>query len=57
MTSSQQSPTISAAFPYEKQRLRVLGHDMAYVEVGQGDLIVLLHRNPTSSYLRRNALT
>ena len=38
MTSSQQSPTISAAFPYEKQRLRVLGHDMAYVEVGQGVL-------------------
>ena len=28
---------ISAAFPYRKQRQRVLGREMAYVEVGQGD--------------------
>jgi hypothetical protein len=32
---------ISAAFPYHKQRRRVLGCEMAYVEVGQGDPIVL----------------
>jgi hypothetical protein len=50
---TQQPSTISAEFPYEKQRLRVLGHAMAYVEVGQGDPIVLLHGNPTSSYLWR----
>ena len=42
---------ISAAFPYRKQRRQVLGTGMAYVEVGQGDPIVLLHGNPTSSYL------
>jgi haloalkane dehalogenase len=47
---------VSAAFPYKKQRLRVLGREMAYVEVGQGDPIVLLHGNPTSSYLWRNVL-
>jgi haloalkane dehalogenase len=47
---------ISATFPYQKQRRRVLGHEMAYVEVGQGDPIVLLHGNPTSSYLWRNVL-
>jgi len=47
---------ISAAFPYQKQRRRVLGGEMAYVEVGQGDPIVLLHGNPTSSYLWRNVL-
>jgi haloalkane dehalogenase len=47
---------ISAAFPYQKQRQRVLGREMAYVEVGQGDPIVLLHGNPTSSYLWRNVL-
>ena len=29
---------------------------MAYVEVGAGDPIVLLHGNPTSSYLWRNVL-
>jgi len=47
---------ISAAFPYHKQRRRVLGHEMAYVEVGAGDPIVLLHGNPTSSYLWRNVV-
>jgi haloalkane dehalogenase len=47
---------ISAAFPYHKQRRRVLGSEMAYVEVGAGDPIVLLHGNPTSSYLWRNVL-
>ena len=47
---------ISAAFPYQKQRRRVLGREMAYVEVGQGDPIVLLHGNPTSSYLWRNVI-
>jgi haloalkane dehalogenase len=47
---------ISAAFPYQKKRQRVFGSEMAYVEVGRGDPIVLLHGNPTSSYLWRNVL-
>jgi haloalkane dehalogenase len=47
---------ISATFPYQKQRRRVLGREMAYVEVGDGDPVVLLHGNPTSSYLWRNVL-
>jgi haloalkane dehalogenase len=47
---------ISAAFPYKKQRLEVHGSEMAYVEVGEGDPIVLLHGNPTSSYLWRNVM-
>src|SRR6201981_1671856 len=47
---------ISAAFPYKKQRRRVLGSEMAYVEVGEGDTIVLLHRNPNSSYICGNVL-
>jgi len=47
---------ISAVFPYQKQRRRVLGREMAYVELGEGDPIVLLHGNPTSSYLWRNVL-
>jgi len=47
---------ISAAFPYPKKRRRVLGREMAYAEVGQGDPFVLLHGNPTSSYLWRNVL-
>ena len=41
---------------HEKQRVEVLGHSMAYVETGEGDPIVFLHGNPTSSYLWRNVI-
>jgi len=41
---------------YPRQRVDVLGHSMAYVEVGQGDPIVFLHGNPTSSFLWRNVI-
>ena len=37
---------ISAAFPYKKQRRRVLDREMAYVAVGEGDPILFLHGNP-----------
>ncbi|MGF1598892.1 MAG: haloalkane dehalogenase [Acidimicrobiales bacterium] len=47
---------ISSAFPFEKKKLTVDGRTMAYVEVGEGDPIVLLHGNPTSSYLWRNII-
>ncbi len=47
---------ISEVMPYEKQFLNVFGRAMAYIEIGQGDPIVFLHGNPTSSYLWRNIL-
>ena len=47
---------IPAADWYERRRLRVLDSYLAYVEVGVGDPIVLLHGNPTSSYLWRNVI-
>src|SRR5260370_31040323 len=47
---------ISEVMPYEKQFLKVFGYAMAYVDIGQGDPIVFLHGNPTSSYLWRNVL-
>jgi haloalkane dehalogenase len=34
-----------------KKKISVEGHDMAYVEHGQGRPIVFLHGNPTSSFL------
>jgi len=46
----------SSEFGYEKSRLTVLGSEMAYVDAGQGDPVVFLHGNPTSSYLWRNIL-
>ena len=39
-----------------KQKVQVLDRTMAYVERGSGDPIVLLHGNPTSSYLWRNVI-
>jgi haloalkane dehalogenase len=40
----------------ETRQLKVLGRTMAYTEAGQGDPIVFLHGNPTSSYLWRNVI-
>ncbi|MEM6731419.1 MAG: alpha/beta fold hydrolase [Myxococcota bacterium] len=39
-----------------KKRVTVLGKSMAYVERGEGDPIVFLHGNPTSSYLWRDVM-
>ena len=47
---------ISAKFPYEKKFQTVNGKQIAYVDEGEGDPIVLLHGNPTSSYLWRNVI-
>ena len=40
----------------EKKRCEVLGRTMTYVETGEGDPIILLHGNPTSSYLWRGVI-
>lgn len=42
--------------PLAKKEAEVLGATMAYVEHGSGDPIVLLHGNPTSSYLWRGVI-
>ena len=39
-----------------KQTISVMGKQMAYVEMGEGDPIVFQHGNPTSSYLWRNIM-
>ena len=44
------------AQPFEKKRMNVLGHEMAYVDEGSGRPVVFLHGNPTSSYLWRNII-
>jgi haloalkane dehalogenase len=46
----------SAADPYRRRRVKVLDTELAYVEAGDGDPIVFLHGNPTSSYLWRNVI-
>jgi haloalkane dehalogenase len=47
---------VAAAERYTTRRAEVLGRRMAYVDVGEGDPIVFLHGNPTSSYLWRNVI-
>lgn len=47
---------VSAEERYEKKQIKVLEKTMSYVEEGHGDPIVLLHGNPTSSYLWRNII-
>ncbi len=47
---------ISAQDPHPRRRVRVAGTEISYAEVGEGDPIVFLHGNPTSSYLWRNII-
>lgn len=47
---------ISSEFKYEHKFLEILGSKMAYVDTGEGDPIVFLHGQPTSSYLWRNIM-
>ncbi|MCE9648548.1 MAG: haloalkane dehalogenase [Parvibaculum sp.] len=41
---------------HPKKSVNISGRKMAYVEMGEGDPIVFLHGNPTSSYLWRNVM-
>ena len=47
---------LSETMPYEKKFATVNGKQIAYVEEGSGDPVVLLHGNPTSSFLWRNVV-
>jgi haloalkane dehalogenase len=47
---------ILATDSYERKRIAVLDAEMAYVDTGEGDPVVFLHGNPTSSYLWRNVI-
>jgi haloalkane dehalogenase len=56
LMNTQTTTQISAADPHPRKRIDVLDSTMSYVDVGQGDPIVFLHGNPTSSYLWRNII-
>lgn len=49
-------PVISDEFPYATEFVEVLGARMAYTDVGEGAPFLLIHGNPTSSYLWRNVI-
>ena len=47
---------MTAADPHPRRTANVLDSEMAYVDTGDGDPVVFLHGNPTSSYLWRNVI-
>jgi haloalkane dehalogenase len=47
---------VPAEDPFPRSRVRIGEREIAYVDVGEGDPIVFLHGNPTSSYLWRNVI-
>ena len=47
---------MTAADPHPRSTVGVLDSEMAYVDTGEGDPVVFLHGNPTSSYLWRNVI-
>jgi haloalkane dehalogenase len=46
-------PEIRKHFAFESRFMRVNGHRMHYVDEGEGDPVLLLHGNPTWSFLYR----
>jgi haloalkane dehalogenase len=46
----------SSIDPHPRRRIALLDTEISYVDTGQGDPIVFLHGNPTSSYLWRNII-
>ena len=59
MNTVTMAPTdnkISSDFPFESHYLEVHGSQIHYIDEGEGDPIVFLHGNPTSSYLWRNII-
>lgn len=47
---------ISSDFPFKSHYLEVEGSKIHYIDEGEGDPILFLHGNPTSSYLWRNII-
>ena len=46
----------SADFPFADRYVAIGGYRIHYVEAGDGDPVLFIHGNPTSSYLWRNVL-
>ncbi|MCH8310775.1 MAG: haloalkane dehalogenase [Chloroflexi bacterium] len=49
--------TILSEDNYTRKRVAVLDTELAFVDAGEGDPVVFLHGNPTSSYLWRNVIS
>lgn len=47
---------ISSKFPFEPKYIEINGSNIHYIDEGNGDPILFIHGNPTSSYLWRNII-
>lgn len=43
-------------YPYAVKRLSIEGHNLSYLDEGRGTAVVMVHGNPSWSYLFRNAV-
>lgn len=50
------NPIFKQVFPFESRFLDVDGHQVHYVDEGNGPVILLLHGNPTFSFVYRNMI-
>ena len=48
--------SISEKFPYHSKFIDIKGSRIHYVDEGEGDPILFIHGNPTSSYIWRNIM-
>ena len=48
--------SVSAVDPHPRKSVDLLGSTMRYVDTGSGAPVVLIHGNPTPSYLWRNVI-
>lgn len=56
LPTADPSSTFSTENPDLRRTVRVGDAEMAYIDIGEGDPIVFLHGNPTSSFLWRNVI-
>jgi haloalkane dehalogenase len=54
--NSNKKKQISTEFPFRSNFVEVHGSKIHYIDEGKGEPILLLHGNPTSSYLWRNII-
>jgi len=60
VVAQDHAPSVGAApsadFPFDSHFVEVDGAQMHYIEQGEGEPILFIHGNPTSSYLWRNVI-
>jgi haloalkane dehalogenase len=49
-------PSPGAAYPFTGRYVKVKGHNIHYIEEGNGQPVLFIHGNPTSSYVYRNVI-